>query len=57
MKNFLPLSLAVAVLILAGCGVKPSSPEQPGNARTYPDVKTDPAPHGGAVMTLPNATH
>lgn len=54
MKNILPLSLVTASLLLAGCGVKPASPEQPGDVRTYPDVRTDPAPSGGAAITLPH---
>lgn len=57
MKKFLTFSLTATALLLCGCGVKPSASEQPGNARAYPNVNTDPAPSGGAVITLPNATH
>ncbi|MCD8497750.1 MAG: hypothetical protein LRZ85_06515 [Alphaproteobacteria bacterium] len=53
MKHVLILALTVSSLALAGCGTKPSSPEQPGHAKTYPNMKTDPAPRGGAVHTLP----
>jgi hypothetical protein len=54
MKNFLTLSLVATALLLTGCGVKPSSPEEPGKARTYPNVVTDPLPRGGASQTLPH---
>lgn len=56
MKNLLILSVTVCALMLGGCGTKPSTPEEATNAKSYPSVKTDPAPRGGAGHTLPNRT-
>lgn len=53
MRHLLILTLAVSAIALSGCGTKPSSPEQTGHSRTYPNVNTDPIPRGGAVQTLP----
>lgn len=54
MKNLFILSLTVCALMISGCGTKPSAPEEATSTKTYPNVKTDPAPHGGAAITLPN---
>lgn len=51
MKNtFLVVSCA---LLLSACGVKPNNVDgAEGHPRTYPDVRTDPLPHGGPGATI-----
>lgn len=45
--------LAFVCVSLAACGVKPGSVEK-GERNTYPDTRINPAPSGGAPITLPS---
>lgn len=46
--------LGFACFVLSACGVKPSTVQGEGNRQTYPDTRMDPAPAGGAPITLPS---
>lgn len=45
--------LLASLSLLAACGVKPKEVSgAEGHPREYPDLKTDPLPHGGPGATI-----
>lgn len=47
------LVMLASLSLLAACGVKPKNVDgADGHPRTYPDVKTNPLPHGGPTATI-----
>lgn len=47
------MMILIAASFLGACGIKPGSVEgKPGHPATYPDIRHDPAPNGGAGATL-----